>query len=235
MNLTNRLKSIINGLAGRYGYRMERIVDYGENGLDVFQILIEQLVPNRPDFFFVQVGANDGRTGDPIHRLVAQYHWRGLLLEPLPHTFAVLTENYRNEPQLVLENAALGGTDGTQSLWTVEGAEVLATFDRAGLAARYGDSSKIVEVPVQTVAVKTLVDRHGIDHIDLMVIDTEGYDHEVCKMVMADGVPCPRLIRYEHLHLSAADRAACASLLASHGYRLLRDGIDTIAYRQPAS
>jgi FkbM family methyltransferase len=232
MNLTNRLKSIINGLAGRFGYRMERIVDYGEDGLDVFQILIEQLGPDRPDFFFVQVGANDGRTNDPIYKHVAQHHWRGLLLEPLPHVFAVLTENYRNEPQLILENVALSETDGTQSLWSVEGAEVLASFDRAALAAR---TSKIIEVPVQTATVKTLVQRHGIDHIDLMVIDTEGYDYQVIKMTLADGVPRPRLIRYEHLHLSSADRKACAALLVSHGYRLLRDGIDTIAYRTPAS
>jgi FkbM family methyltransferase len=132
---------------------------------------------------------------------------------------------------LILENAALARQDGSLSLWTIEGAEVLATFDRAGLISRVRDASKIVEVPVQAVTLATLLQRHQVDHIDLLVIDTEGFDYEVIKMAMADGVPRARLVRFEHLHLSTADCNACAALLASHGYRLLRDGIDTMAYR----
>ncbi len=36
------------------------------------------------DLHFIQIGANDGVTNDPIHDLVKSYHWKGVLVEPLP-------------------------------------------------------------------------------------------------------------------------------------------------------
>lgn len=232
MGLTYRLKSLVNNLASRFGYRVERIVDYGAHQLNPFHVLIDGLNPRDPNFFFVQVGANDGRTDDPIHQLVARYHWRGVLLEPQPEIFKKLVENYRSEPQLVLENVALAHRDDTLSLWTVANSDgLLASFDRSAIAARYRDPSQIIEVPVQATSFRSLVKRHAISRIDLLVIDTEGFDFEVIKMALAEALLLPRLIRYEHLLLSRADHRACGDLLAQHGYRLLRDGIDTIAYR----
>ena len=96
MNVTERLKLAINRLARRYGYHIERIVDYSDHQLDVFALLIRQIEPRSPEFFFIQVGANDGRTGDPIRKHIERYQWRGLLLEPLPNVFEVLTRNYQN-------------------------------------------------------------------------------------------------------------------------------------------
>ena len=48
-----------------------------------------------PEFFFVQIGANDGRslggtpgvTDDPIFEYVHTYRWSGLLVEPIPYLF----------------------------------------------------------------------------------------------------------------------------------------------------
>ncbi len=76
--------------------------------------------------------------------------------------------------------------------------------------------------------------RHQIQRVDLLVIDTEGFDYEAIRLALQNGLPnLPRLIRYEHLHLSTADRRKCSELLAQHDYRLHRDGVDTIAYRPP--
>jgi hypothetical protein len=61
----------------------------------------------RPGFFFIQIGAADGRIGDPIHHLVERHRWRGILVEPLPHMFAALRATYRHRPDLVLENVAI--------------------------------------------------------------------------------------------------------------------------------
>ena len=51
MKLINRFTSLISRLANRYGYRIERIVDYSKHQLDVFEILIDQLTPSSSDFF----------------------------------------------------------------------------------------------------------------------------------------------------------------------------------------
>jgi FkbM family methyltransferase len=226
------LKSLVNKLASRHGFRVERIVDLGEYELDIFGLLIELIGPRDPGFFFMQVGANDGQTGDPIRKLIERYHWRGVLIEPLPEAFARLAENYRGESQLILENAAVGAVDGTAQLWTVAGSSgILATFDRSSLRARVGGSARIVPVDVRVRSLRSIVEQHAINRIDLLQIDTEGFDYEIIKQALGGSLPRPRLIRYEHLHLSPKDRRACLDFLGSQGYRMVRHDIDTIAYR----
>ncbi|QDU36108.1 hypothetical protein Mal4_03910 [Maioricimonas rarisocia] len=232
MRLVGRIKSLLNDVARSRGYHIERIVDYGEHELDILRLAVESLRPEDPGFYFVQVGAHDGRTGDPLFRFVERYHWRGLLLEPQPDVFKALAENYSGETQLVLENAALAREDGTLPLYTVDGATYLASFDRGRLRDRVRDPARITEIPVDTVCFATLVERHAINRVDILQIDAEGFDFEIIRMALHSPLPKPRMIRYEHLHLSPADRGACADLLASHGYRMFRDGTDTMAYLQ---
>src|ERR1051325_7301028 len=68
-----------------------------------------------PDAFFVQIGANDGFTGDPLNHLITRpdTRWRGVLVEPVAHLFAQLAERYGHDPALQLERAAIGETDGS--------------------------------------------------------------------------------------------------------------------------
>jgi FkbM family methyltransferase len=233
MRLASRLKDNISRILVRYGYKIEKTIDFGDHKLDVFRVLLHDLNPDDPAFFFLQVGANDGRTGDPIRDFVKRYHWRGILVEPLPDAFSRLTLNYRDEQQLILENAAVAREDGTASIWTVADSNgLLATFDKAALLRRFRDSSRIVRVPIRTVSMKTLVETHHIDRVDLLQVDVEGFDYEVLQMVLDASSLRPRLIRYEHLHLSPAERRACVNFLAGYGYKLHRDDIDTIAYLQ---
>jgi len=225
------LKRCIDQFARRHGYHIERVVDYSHCALDIFELLVEHIRPNDPEFFFVQVGAHDGRTGDPIHRLVDNYGWRGVLLEPQPEAFKTLQENYRQHPQLELRNKALSTSNETRPLYTVDGATQLASFDRNVLLGRGVSSRRIRKLDVGTITFAALFSELGVRRVDLLVVDAEGYDYEVVKMAMGTDLPRPRVIRYEHLHLSSNDRSRCADLLADCGYALHRDGRDTIAYR----
>lgn len=223
-------KKQVNKVLSRYGYRIERVVDYRVHAMDVFQLAVQALSPGDPGFYFVQVGAHDGRTGDPVHKLVTHYHWRGLLLEPQPDVFVRLKENYEQEPQLDLVNLALATEDGPHTLYTAKGATLRASLDRAAFDRHLRSGVDVIEVPVQAVTFKTLRQRYSLDRVDVLLVDTEGFDYQVVRMALDEGIR-PRLVRYEHLHLSSHDRAACATLLAGCGYRLLRDGIDTLAMR----
>ena len=71
----------------------------------------------RPDFFFVNVGANDGVINDPIYPFIAKYGWRGIAVEPVPHVFERLRVNYRAFPDVVLEQVAI--SDQTRPIWFV--------------------------------------------------------------------------------------------------------------------
>jgi hypothetical protein len=55
------------------------------------------------------------------------------------------------------------------------------------------------------VTFETLRRRHGLDELDLLVVDTEGHDAAIVGQL--DGADVhPRLIVYEHCLLSADDR-----------------------------
>jgi FkbM family methyltransferase len=99
-----------------FGYQIEKLRDKVTAPIDVLDLLLTQVSADRPDFFFAQIGANDGLTDDPIRQFVTKYHWRGVLVEPQPQVFQHLLKNYEQEKQLILENAAIADNDGTARL-----------------------------------------------------------------------------------------------------------------------
>jgi hypothetical protein len=50
----------------------------------------------------------------------------------------------------------------------------------------------------------------------------EGYDGEIIKMIDFAAVR-PAIIKHEHQHLSLSERKDVERILATHGYRLLRE------------
>jgi FkbM family methyltransferase len=230
-------KEIVQRTANHFGYRIERLVDVDEAPLDVLDLAVHRLMAERPDLFFLQIGAHDGVCDDPLRKYVTRYHWRGLLVEPQPKVFARLVENYRGEPQLRFENAAVAERDGTRTLYAIpEGVEVsaatcLATFNPQVLRDRVGYRVPIEELTIPALSLPTLLGKHGVGRVDLLQIDTEGYDYEILKTVDFEKVR-PTVIHFEHLLLSQLDKLDCFRLLARHGYRLSRQGINTLAYLQ---
>ncbi|MDR7420273.1 MAG: FkbM family methyltransferase, partial [Armatimonadota bacterium] len=72
---------------------------------------------------------------------------------------------------------------------------------------------------------------HGIVDVTLLVVDTEGYDYEIVRSALSAGV-FPRIISYEHCHLTPRVRVEAKQLMQSRGYCFLEVGKDTIALRR---
>jgi FkbM family methyltransferase len=88
-----------------------------------FQIELQQLDRTlqpylRPDFFFVNIGANDGVVADPTYPFIEKYGWRGIAVEPVPYVFEQLRRNYAHLDGVILENAAVSNRQ--ESFWYVE-------------------------------------------------------------------------------------------------------------------
>lgn len=86
------------------------------------------------------------------------------------------------------------------------------------------------EVPVPTISVARLLQKHSISKITLLQIDTEGYDFEILKMFLA-AQALPDVVNFERVNLSFRDRQDSGLLLVEHGYRFIDVGIDTLAIR----
>jgi len=191
---------------------------------------------------FVQIGANDGVMWDPLHSVVRAYEWSGLLVEPIPEVYERLKANYAGVPNLRFENAAIGSSDGTATLYSLDPrpgdpywAGLISSLDRATICSHegliVGVDERIVEIPVASLTLPTLVRRHQLRLIDLLNVDAEGYDFEILKQIDFSSSWAPTFIIYERRHLDRASDRALRRLLLRAGYRLADIWPDALAYR----
>ena len=195
-----------------------------------------------PRASFVEVGANDGKQHDHLRPMILSRPWTGIMVEPVPYVFERLQRNYGHLDRLALANVAIADRDGRLPFFHLAPAgeeerarlpdwyDALGSFSRdavLGHAKHIPDvERRLVETEVPCLTFTSLCERHGVNRVDLVLIDTEGYDWEVLRSIDL-GTYRPRLIVYEHFHLSPVDRAASLAHLRDEGYETLEEGFDT--------
>jgi FkbM family methyltransferase len=205
--------------------------------------VLELFARTFPSAAVLQIGANDGATGDPLARWFDQTQWSGVLVEPIPHLAASLANRYAARKDVVVERSAVGENDGEARMFRIADSpgapawhQQLASFDRSVLlkhrAAIPGIDSLIAEETVPVASVKTLLARHDMSRIDLLVIDTEGYDWRILRQFDLNSTR-PVAILFEHQHLSPTEKTEAYEFLSRRGYswREVPEG-DTLAWRQ---
>jgi FkbM family methyltransferase len=195
-----------------------------------------------PDAIFVQIGANDGVVVDPLRLELERRQWRGLMVEPVPYVFSKLAERYGNHPRITLVNAAIADRDGSLPFYSLRETKfgevvwpwyhTLGSFKKEVVLkhdAFVPDiAERVVEIQVPCLSFATLCSKYDLQRVDMLQIDAEGYDYEIIRTIPFAQYR-PRLIVYEHHHLSAQDRADCRQLVRQQGYRSFEFGLDTAA------
>lgn len=231
-------------LAAR-GLRLQRLprplLDHPEAELRIgLDYVLAQRAAQGGDFYFVQIGAFDGRRYDPIYQWVRAHGWRGLLIEPQPQFFDELVENYRGVEGLEFRRIAVGVRKERRPFYSVaieEGvtrdAGMIASFDRETLLSHRkfvpGLDSLVRSEEIECEALNDLLAGVPSERIDLLQIDVEGFDHELIRVLDLDRF-APSIVRFEHLHLSTEQHEACVGKLVGHGYRVCLEEHDTLAY-----
>lgn len=191
---------------------------------DSFRKLIEDYAS--VGFYFVQIGANDGVTDDDIRPYVLRHSWRGLLVEPLPDVFERLKANYRGSDRLQFANCAITQSMGPVEFWRHP---TLPQCSGLGVKTRLQHRAEMERTEVSGVTFEALLDHYEVERIDLLQIDTEGYDAEMLRLFPFKRIT-PLIIRYEHKHLKMDDRHAVEGMLRDLGYQLFWEKHDTVAY-----
>jgi hypothetical protein len=52
--------------------------------IELDDVICRRMLGYGHEFTFIQVGAFDGITTDPLHKYITRYGWRGILMEPQP-------------------------------------------------------------------------------------------------------------------------------------------------------
>lgn len=219
------------------------LLKYRDSQLSVsLDMIISHYRVNHPQIWYLQVGAFDGVSGDPIRPLIEKHRLRGILVEPQRDAFERLKVNYsRFGPEaFVFINAAIADHDGTAPLYRIkpeargpEWLHQIASFDR-NVVLRHSQVVPNLESFIETENVRcvtfaTLFEQTGIRRVDMLQVDAEGYDHEVLRLFE---IPTrrPAIIRFEHKHLNAGDYGQTVGMLVDLGYRFTVCEESTLAY-----
>ena len=214
--------------------------------------IFDRYARKRKDFYFIQAGGNDGFMNDPIFRFIKKYGWKGIITEPQKRVFERrLKRTYHNAPNVILENVAISGKDETQTLYKLgisnaRWATGLASFrkdtlirqikinyvgrkaKKEGIRLPDNPEEYIVTEDIRCFTLETLMKRHGLPRLDLLQLDTEGYDFEIIRGIDFDRL-VPRMISFETEHLDPKELEECEALLGKHNYRLHKFRRDAVA------
>lgn len=177
-----------------------------------FLDLLKKLNEARSDVFFVEIGACDGRNGDPIFESVKKFRWRGLLIEPIPDYFKLLQENYSYHKGVRFENVAIDDSPGIRPMYR--------DGDRSCSALEYNVNFKngYRQELVKCETLENVLAKHKIEKIDLLQIDAEGRDHRIVNNFDLDKYR-PLVINFEANILSDKDDVMpCVRRLEEAGY-----------------
>jgi hypothetical protein len=88
-------------------------------------------------------------------------------------------------------------------------------------------------VKVRCVSLSDFIKDNGIDKLDLLLLDTEGYDYEILMSIDFKNLK-PRIIRFEHgvrnQVMSSEKFIQVCNYLNSYGYQIITESYDATAY-----
>jgi FkbM family methyltransferase len=191
---------------------------------------------------FIQVGAYDGVSTDPLHRYVERCGWRGVMLEPQPGPVAQLRRLYKDNSNVVIIEAAVHSERTTRTLYTIDSdafpswVREIASFDRQHILRHnylFPDIGKVIkELRVECIPFDDVLKLNpSRDKIDLLQIDAEGADGYILSLFPFDRHR-PAIVHWESKNLSKPEQERVLDLLCGHGYLVARSGSeDMLAVR----
>jgi FkbM family methyltransferase len=181
------------------------------------------LVRSRNPVVF-DVGANTGQSIDLFRRTLATP--RIYSFEPNPALAAILKHMYA-DCGVMVEAMALGSSEGTTKFNVSENHELSSILDvDKNDENPFSDVplSETISVPVTTI--DSYVEKHGITHIELLKIDTQGFDLEVLRgasgILDRRGVDTLLVeVNFASYYKRQASFGEVERFLTANGYRLL--------------
>lgn len=251
------MKNLIRQTVQSFGFDIIKKNHHTETS---FQLILESFIRTKKylneDFFLVQIGANDGVTNDPIQKFLIKNNCNALLVEPLPDVFEKLKNNY-NRKDINFVNAAIFEKDTLVPIYRISpkyeekfkslykpnanpsgitslNPDYVKNF-LIKLAPKYFKNHNIDEwiekILVPGITFDTLVNKYKIAKIDVLQIDTEGYDFEVLKMAFASKIDDPLVINFEYKCLNNKEIYTVINLLLEKDYCIMKHGGEICAYK----
>jgi FkbM family methyltransferase len=247
------MKHLIRAMLGIAGYRIEGIRYTPRQFYDpavartlMFDdVVCRHMFEVGPELTFVQIGAYDGVSTDPLRKYIERCGWSGVMLEPQPRPANQLRALYRHNPKIVILEAALDSERRTRSLYTLESDTVpkwaggMASFDRSHILKQddliEGLEGMVRELQVNCVVFDDILNYLPKNHLDLLQIDVEGADGHILSLFPFDRFK-PAIIHWEIKNMTCIQQEEALERVIAHGYQVSRSGgEDALAVLLPSS
>lgn len=207
---------------------------------------IAELLLTRPEARFVQIGAHDGASGDPLHAFIKSGRLRGLLVEAQPEVYARLRQTYAQTAGLTMLNLVVSTSETAPSVLfyrikpefhaQIPGADQLSgltprVIERA-LRGRFSNIDAMIEtVDLPAAPLMRMLAEHAMLKANILCIDAEGSDAAILASIDFARFK-PAIIHYEWCHLPLAEHARTLRMLIDQGYAVARTGNEVLAVQR---
>ncbi|MCH2156751.1 MAG: FkbM family methyltransferase [Opitutales bacterium] len=194
-------------------------------------VLVE--ITNKRDFRFVQIGANDGIHADHLAPFLSRNDFIGWMIEPNPLAYRQLEINRGDDSRFRIHKVGISDSPGILSLYFHDDDLGMASFDLSHVRKHLPPHQhpEIVSTTVPLVTFSEFVGQQSIHRLNLLLIDTEGYDGKILKSIDFSETEVDVII-FEQCHLDPKDRDETFEHLRSSGYILAYCKEDVVAIQR---
>lgn len=239
------IKSFLNPSDNLYKI-LSHTINYAEKGylprkINTIENILTALSLSKEKVNFVQVGSNDGISGDPLNKFINDYDWHGILVEPIPFLFEKLKTNYfaKSSNLIFLNIAVSADIELSKNFYSIDEQLrgqlpdwyfQLGSFYKNILynheIPNIEHYIKSIKVPVNTI--QNILKEHKVEKLDLIHIDTEGYDFEILKTINLKNY-APQVVLAEYINLNKSDRIKMLQMLKENGFKSYKHHQDFIS------
>lgn len=189
------------------------------------------------DGFFVEAGANDGFTQSNTYYFERFLDWHGILIEPIPELYqkcvserpgsevfncALVSSDYQGETVQMRYSNLMSLVRGAQKSEVADLDHVYRGMEIQGLEETYD-----IVVPARTLT--SILNEVGVEEIDLLSLDVEGYEMNALKGLDLDRYPPKYMV------IEARFREEIEAHVSRHGYEVVDElSAQDVLYSQRA-
>ncbi len=235
---------LLRKIVGLFGFKLleknfsKNMIEVESHAIDV-DLFVAKIVEKNNFTKIIQIGSNDGETDDYIKKIVQKYNLKGILVEPSPEPFKRLKENYKDVNSLIFVNKALNKDNITKKFYQVDkkfidayhkNIDVLSSFDKDHLVKWGVKSNHIVSINVECINWINLFKDYGFEDVQIICIDTEGYDHVLVENLINETKARPVIV-FEWVNIPNHDLKNIFNLLKKYNYKFMKFKKDVICSR----
>jgi FkbM family methyltransferase len=179
---------------------------------------------HRGQVFVLQVGAGTGTSALPLFPRFRDEGWSGLLIEPLPRTFAQLETLHTDSDRVAVLNLGISDASSNLTLYALtpeadaryrRGPLGRASLSRDRIAPAALSDDEIASLEVPFLRMDTVLTELGIDSAQLLAVNAGGHEAEVLSSFGLAGLD-PSLVLV-HSAAGTASDARCIAILREAG------------------